>query len=576
MTAIDDRPPREGFRLEQLWNDSRYRSTFIQVVALFLTITALFLIVQNVLANLEALGKTLGFDFMNEPASYDINQSLLDYSSRDSHARAAVIGIINTLLVAVVGCFLATVVGVLAGIARLSRNWLLRAVMTVYVEGFRNIPVLIWILLVAALINESAPVPRDFRGDEPDASMWLFGSVAVTNRGVYLPAPVMEAGSWIVVAALILGVVAAVVFGRWARDRQMRTGEILPVLPIKAGIVLGAPLLAFLLAGLPIGLDLPEIRTFNFQGGIYARDSYVALTLALALYTGAFIAENVRAGVQAVAKGQTEAAAALGLQPGRVMSLVVLPQALRMIIPPMISQYLNLTKNSSLALLVGYMDVTGTLMGITLNQTGREFETLFLGMAVYLTISLSIAAVMNLYDENKKLVERSTVFGGGLSLRAPLDRLFGNETWRRVSKGDALMRADYGIRREMNLLPLFYGLWLALLLHYVFLEGTGDAKTSYWVWDTTTRIGALVMMIAAFGAFLTCVFKNGRFLDFAIMEFAAFALAILFGFHFGLLIDGVSGTVLVAVTAAMRLAIIGYVMLGRRPNLTFFHRLREG
>lgn len=572
MTAIDT-APRETFRIEMLWNDSRYRSTFIQVVALFATITVGFLIVQNVIANLEALGKSFGFQFMREPASYDINQSLLDYTSRDTHARAAVIGIINTLLVAVVGCFIATVLGVLVGVARLSRNWMLRALMTVYVEGMRNIPVLIWILLVAALINETAPVPRAFRGDEPEASMWLFGSVAMTNRGLYLPMPVWEAGSWLVVASAVLAVVGAVVFGRWARDRQMQTGEILPVLPIKFAIVLGVPVVVFLLAGLPIALEFPEIRTFNFQGGLYARDSYVALTLALALYTSAFIAENVRAGIQAVSKGQTEAASALGLQPARTMSLVILPQALRMIIPPMISQYLNLTKNSSLALLVGYMDVTGTLMGITLNQTGREFETLFLGMGVYLAISLTIAGIMNLYNENKKLVERTSATGGGLSVRALLDPVFGGAAMQRINKGDALMRPEYGIRREMNLLPLFYGLWLVALVDYVFLQGTAGAKESYWTWSMAVKIAALGMIVTAFASFLTCMFKNARFADFVVLEFLFFVFAVVVGFDFSLLVPGVGGTLLVAATAAMRLALFYYVMVGRRPNVTFFHRV---
>jgi len=410
MTAIDQ-PPKATFRIDMLWTDSRYRSSFIQVVALFLVLTLGYLLIQNVLANLAALGKEFGFSFMTEPASYDINQSLLDYTSRDSHARAAVIGIINTLLVAVVGCFLATIIGVLAGVARLSKNWMLRTVVSVYVEGVRNIPVLIQILLFSALIIGTLPQPRDFRGENATASMFLWDSGALTGRGFYFPLPVFNAGSWVVIAALFAGIVGAVVFGRWAKARQQATGEVLPVLPIKAAMIVFTPIVMFLVTaifvpGWPITLELPALKGFNFQGGIFARESYVALTLALAFYTGAFIAENVRAGIQSVSKGQTEASFALGLQPGRTMSLVVLPQALRVIIPPLISQYLNLTKNSSLALLIGYMDITGTLGGITLNQTGRAIECILLLMLFYLTVSLTISFVMNIYNNSVKSKER--------------------------------------------------------------------------------------------------------------------------------------------------------------------------
>ncbi|MEM9140327.1 MAG: ABC transporter permease subunit, partial [Pseudomonadota bacterium] len=455
-----------------LWNDSRYRSSFLQVVALFVTLIALLYLVNNVRGNLADLGKEFGFTFMTTPASYDINQRPIDYTSRDSHARASVIGMMNTLIVAVVGCFLATVIGVLAGVARLSKNWIIRQLMTVYIEVVRNIPVLIQILLFSAIISETLPAPNKFRGADPEASMWFWESVAATNRGFYFPAPVMNDGSMWVIIALIAGIIGAIVFGRWAVTRQQQTGEILPVFPVKLGLIIGLPVVTFLVVAMagttPITLEYPELKGFNFQGGIFARESYVALTLALAIYTGAFIAENVRAGIQAVSKGQTEAAFALGLQPGRTMSLVILPQALRIIIPPMISQYLNLTKNSSLALLVGYMDATGTLGGITLNQTGKEFETLFLLMAFYLSVSLSIAAVMNLYNENSKLVERTSVTGGGFSFLNFFSKMNGD--WELLKKGDAKMRPGYGIRGVLNLFVLFYAIVLVLLLHFVFVQ----------------------------------------------------------------------------------------------------------
>ncbi|MEM7499937.1 MAG: ABC transporter permease subunit [Pseudomonadota bacterium] len=573
MTAIDQ-PPKATFRIDMLWTDSRYRSSFIQLLALFGVLTLGYLLVQNVIANLAALGKEFGFGFMTEPAGYDINQSLLDYTSRDSHARAAVIGITNTLLVAVVGCLLATIIGVLAGVARLSKNWMLRNVMGIYVEGVRNIPVLIQILLVSALVVETLPAPRDFRGTGAEEGVFF----AATNRGFYMPMPVMNEGSALVVAALILGIIGAVVFGRWAKKRQQQTGEMVPVLPIKAAIILGTPIVVFLATaifapGWPITLEFPELGGFNFQGGLYARESYVALTLALAFYTGAFIAENVRAGIQSVSKGQTEAAFALGLQPGRTMSLVILPQALRVIIPPLISQYLNLTKNSSLALLVGYMDVTGTLMGITLNQSGREFETLFLGMAVYLTLSLSIAFVMNLYNENTKLVERTSATGMGFSALSVFDGFTG--TWEQLKKGDALMHDNYGIRGVLNLFPLFYGLWLAVMINYVFIETATPDRPPYFDWGVAKQVAALGMIVTAFAAFCTCLFKNARFLDLAVLEFVFFLFALLLAFPFGAL-TSLPFVLVVVGGAAIRLAIIGYTIFGPRPNLTFFHRVRPG
>jgi general L-amino acid transport system permease protein len=465
--SVTTAPPKAAFRIDMLWNDSRYRSTFLQIIALFAFFTLVLFLLDNVRENLAALGKEFGFDFMAEPSSYDINQQPIDYTSRDSHSRAAVIGMLNTLLVAVVGCFLATVFGVIAGVLRLSKNWIVRKLMTVYIEGVRNIPVLIQILLVSALIIETLPQPRAFRGEDAEATM-LFDAIAITGRGVYFPRPVWLEGSWIVLVALVIGIVAAVAWGRWATRRQQDTGQIYPVLPVRIGLIIGLPLLAYFAAGMPIAVEYPELQGFNFQGGIFARESYVALTLALAIYTGAFIAENVRAGIQAVSHGQTEAAFALGLRPNRTMQLVILPQALRVIIPPMISQYLNLTKNSSLALLVGYMDATGTLGGITLNQTGREFETLFLLMAFYLTVSLGIAAIMNLYNENVKLVERTSVSGMGFSFLGLVDRWTGN--WEYLKKGDAKMHRSYGIRGELNFFWLFYAAFLLLVLNYVFIE----------------------------------------------------------------------------------------------------------
>ncbi len=391
--------PRETFRIDMLWNDARYRSTFIQTIALMLVMLGFAWLFSNVANNLAALGKDFRFGFLWETASYDINQRLIDYTSRDTHGRAAIVGILNTLLIAVLGCITATIVGILAGVARLSKNWMLAKLMTIYVEGFRNVPLLIWILMIAAAVNETFPPPNAYRGLET-------GAFVMTNRGLYAPRPLWEAGSSAVVVAALLGLAAAWAVRRWAAARQAATGEQLPVGWITLAIVVLPPLLAFLVMGRPIALEYAELRGFNFVGGIMMRDSLIALWLALSLYTGAFIAEIVRSGIQSVSHGQTEAAFALGLRPNRTMNLVVLPQALRVIIPPLISQYLNLTKNSSLAIAVGYMDVTGTLGGITLNQTGREMEAILLLMLFYLAASLTISGAMNWYNSRVKLVER--------------------------------------------------------------------------------------------------------------------------------------------------------------------------
>ena len=398
-TATVPMQHHEPFRFSQLIYDKRYRSYTIQIITLFLFFLGVAWLINNVIENFRDLGKEFSFSFLFQPASYDINQTLIDYTSRSPHWRAAVVGILNTLLIAFLGCILATVLGVLIGVARLSRNWLVSRLMTIYIEGFRNVPVLLWILLASTFLSSALPSPRQ-------ASTLLGGGLVPTNRGVYIAAPTFGEGSLILGLLFLLSIVGVFFFRRYARARQMQTGEILPVLWISLAILIVPSLLAFFVLGRPIGLDLPELKGFNFQGGLNVRASFIALWLALSFYTAAFIAENVRAGIQAISHGQTEAAFALGLPPQRTMNLVILPQALRIIIPPLISQYLNLTKNSSLAIAVGYMDVTGTLGGITLNQTGKEMECILLLMAFYLIVSLLISAAMNVYNSAVSLKER--------------------------------------------------------------------------------------------------------------------------------------------------------------------------
>jgi general L-amino acid transport system permease protein len=394
-----------------LLNDTRYRSYTFQFIALFALIAAIAYLMNNLFANLAAAGLNISYDFLGEPAGYDINQRPIEYDSQSTHMRASVVGVLNTLIVAFLACVSATVFGVVAGVLRLSKNWLVSKLMAVYVEAFRNVPVLIWIIIIFTVMTAALPAPRAFRGDNATASM-LFDMFAFTNRGVYIPKPEFSnpifspyALNWLLVIAFLVGsFFGARALGKWASKVQNETGD----RPVTWYYTLGiwfVPLIALMLI-LGLTWDLPALKGFNFAGGLQIRGSLIALWFALAIYTGAFIAENVRAGIQAISKGQTEAAASLGLRPGRIMNLVILPQALRVIIPPLISQYLNITKNSSLAIAVGYMDVTGTLGGITLNQTGRAIETILLLMLFYLVISLSISFFMNIYNNAIKLKER--------------------------------------------------------------------------------------------------------------------------------------------------------------------------
>ncbi|SOH94596.1 general L-amino acid transport system permease protein [Monaibacterium marinum] len=404
MTAMTDTQPDEGFRLSQLIYDTRYRSITIQIIALICVLVGIGWLVNNAVTNLAEAGQDFNFDFLGNVAGYDINQKIIDYDSQMTHGRATLVGLLNTLLVAVLGCITCTIIGVTMGVLRLSNNWIVQKLATVYVEGFRNVPVLLWIVLTMGVMIKIPPDPRQFRSG--DASMMLWDSVAITNRGVYVPRIMYESGSAIVVGVLLLSIAAIFGFRHYARKQQEATGKILPVLWVSLGLLFIPAILAQVVMGSPIGLQNPYFRGFNFTDGVHLRNSLIALWLALSLYTGAFVAENVRAGILAVSKGQSEAAASLGIRPSRIMNLVVLPQAMRVIVPPMISNYMNLTKNSSLALAIGYMDLTGTLGNITRNQTGREMECVIMLMAIYLCLSLSISAVGNWYNNSVKLKER--------------------------------------------------------------------------------------------------------------------------------------------------------------------------
>jgi len=416
--AIVTEAPKAGFRLSMLIYDTRYRSITIQILVLLLFMAGAAWLVDNTVRNLQALGKDFNFSFLWNRAGYDINQRLVEYTNDSTHGRALLIGLLNTLLVAAMGCVTATIIGVFVGVLRLSKNWLVARLMTVYVEVFRNVPVLLWILIIYAIFTEVMPAPNAFRGEAATSSMVLFDSFAFTNRYAAAPEPLfsrslgnIDIGIFLIsidLLAIIAAITGGILVNRAIKANATRVQEATGDRPVtwwKSLLVLFGPLLVVLFA-LGFHLGYPELRGFNFVGGTLVSNSLMALWLALSVYTGAFIAEAVRAGILAISHGQSEAAFALGLRPGRTMSLVILPQALRVIIPPLISQYLNLTKNSSLAIAVGYLDLRGTLGGITLNQTGRELECVLLMMLIYLALSLLISAVMNVYNNSVRLKER--------------------------------------------------------------------------------------------------------------------------------------------------------------------------
>ena len=384
--------------LARLWRHEESRAVLIQILVIFAVFGAFGWLVSNLLTNFAALNKNFGFDFLSQPAGYDINQTLIEYTNRSSHFRAAVVGLLNTFMVAVFGIVLATIMGVILGIIRLSNNWLARNVTYWYIEFTRNVPILLHILLWHGIIINTLPHPK---------KALSLGDVSfLTNRGFYVPEPIAEVGISVLYLAIVAAIVFAVFFSRYAKKLQSETGKQLPVLWVNLAVLALVPFVAFIASGSPVSFEYPVLKGFNFKGGMHLLPEFVALTFALAIYTAAFIAENVRAGILAIHKGQREAAEALGLRPGRVMSLVILPQARRVIIPPLTSQYLNLTKNSSLAIAIGYMDLVATLGGITLNQTGREIETMLMVMGMYLAISLSISMGMNWYNSSVKLVDR--------------------------------------------------------------------------------------------------------------------------------------------------------------------------
>jgi general L-amino acid transport system permease protein len=381
------------------YNDPKVRSIAYQLALCAVVGFLVYGAARNAIDNLARANIASGFGFWNNTAGFDISQTLIEYSARGStYGRAFWVGLLNTLLVAGVGIVIATVLGFVIGISRLSRNWLLAKVAGGYVETIRNLPLLLQLLFWYNAVLKALPDIRE--------SIVIGGGVYLNNRGLFLPEPIFKSGFGAVLIALLAGVVGAVVFYVWAHKRQERTGQQAPVLRVALALIFGLPLATFILAGFPLSFEFPQAVRFNVTGGLEVLPEFAALLFGLSTYTAAFIAEVVRAGILAVSRGQTEAAYSLGLRPRLTLRLIVIPQAMRVIIPPLTSQYLNLTKNSSLAVAIGYPDLVQVFTGTVLNQTGQAVEVVAITMLVYLVISLATSLLMNFYNSRMALVER--------------------------------------------------------------------------------------------------------------------------------------------------------------------------
>ncbi|MGB6102512.1 MAG: amino acid ABC transporter permease [Pusillimonas sp.] len=389
-------PAIQAPRRRLSWNDPGVRSLIYQVLILGTVGLGVWYLVSNTLHNLAVRNISTGFAFLHREAGFAIGESVIDYTPADTYGRAIWVGILNTLRVSVAGIIAATLLGTVLGIARLSKNWLVSRVASIYIEVMRNIPLLLQLFFWYAIITEVMPGPRDALNPVP--------GVFISNRGLKIPSLQGDALDWIF-AGLGLAILAIVVLGHWAKRRQEATGIIFPLVRVALALLIALPVAGWLISGASLSLEMPALKGFNFSGGITLSPEFAALLAGLIIYTSAFVAEVVRSGIQSVNVGQWEAAEAIGLPRRRLLRLVILPQALRVIVPPMTSQYLNLTKNSSLAVAIGYPDIV-SVVNTTLNQTGQAIEGILIIMAAYLTVSLSISIFMNWYNKRIALVER--------------------------------------------------------------------------------------------------------------------------------------------------------------------------
>jgi general L-amino acid transport system permease protein len=379
------------------WLDPKKRSLIYQFFVLCMVGLLGYYLISNTLENLERQSIATGFGFLQKESSFEIGESLIPYSAAHSYGRALLVGALNTLFVAFIGIITTVILGTFVGMARLSSNWLVSKLASVYIEVMQDIPVLLQLFFWYAIFYETLPSPRQ--------ALNPVGHLFLCNRGVAFPIPEADPAHVFMAIALLMGCTIVFVLRRWAKRRQERTGQYFPIFRVSICIIVALPLLTWWVAGAPTKMDTPELTGFNFEGGLTVSPEFIALLLGLVLYTAAFVAEVVRAGIQSVSKGQREAAMALGLRPPLVLNLVILPQALRVIIPPLTSQMLNLTKNSSLAVAIGYPDFV-SVANTTINQTGQAIEGVALIMAVYLFFSLSTSAFMNWYNKKTALVER--------------------------------------------------------------------------------------------------------------------------------------------------------------------------
>jgi general L-amino acid transport system permease protein len=379
--------------------DPKVRSLVFQVLLCLVIAFFLYQAYSNAVENLRRAKIASGLGFWDNSAGFPISQSLIFYSeASSSYGRAFWVGLLNTLLVASIGIVLATILGFIVGIARLSKNFLVSKLAYWYVEIVRNLPLLLQLLFWYNAVVKALPEVRD--------SIGFPGGIYLNNRGLIFPTPVFGDSFWLVIVTFWAGILGALFYRAYARKKQEATGVQSPVGLTALGLIIGLPLVVFLLAGLPLSFQFPQAGRFNITGGVSVLPEFLALLFGLVIYTAAFIAEAVRAGILAVSKGQTEAASALGLKPKNTLNLVIIPQAMRVIIPPLTSHYLNLTKNSSLAVFVGYPDLVNIFTGTVLNQTGQAIEVVAITMLVYLTISLTTSLIMNWYNARKALVER--------------------------------------------------------------------------------------------------------------------------------------------------------------------------
>ncbi len=396
--AVQDHATQLPEQRSSLIYDPKFRGIVAQALLAIGLIAFIYWIASNTIENLQRAHIASGFGFLGQRAGFDISQTLIAYDAEMSYGRAFLIGLLNTLLVAGLGVVFASIIGFMLGIARLSKNWLIARIATVYIETLRNIPVLLQLLFWYRAVLSILPGPRQGYALPFNANL--------SNRGLIMPWPVFGEGFSATLIAFLLAVAAVFVLARWARRRQMATGQLFPTFRVGLAILIVVPGIVFLATGRPMTFDVPELKGFNFVGGAQIKPEFIALLLGLTLYTATYIGEIVRAGILAVARGQTEASYALGLRPGTTLRLVIIPQAMRVIIPPLTSQYLNLTKNSSLAVAVGYPDLVSVFSGTVLNQTGQAVEVIFITMLVYLAVSLATSAFMNWFNRRVALVER--------------------------------------------------------------------------------------------------------------------------------------------------------------------------